>query len=138
MSNLQNALSNVADTAVSATAVAAPVVTGVLSAAVNSAGAAVQGSSQVMMHDKHFHMSRYNQVMIFYIFLTILFGVLGARLLKKYLTNDDIVGAILGLMSGMILSKFLWIIFGNKYSQDSDKDKDMKHYTPEPTPSSSS
>lgn len=73
---------------------------------------------QLESKDDNFYRSKRNQVMLFYLFLIILFMYLGAtKVFNKFLTNDDMIGAIYGAVIAMLLSKLLWILFGSNYSK---------------------
>ena len=87
----------------------------------DTAGGALSGASQILNKDDNFSLRPYNQVMLIYIIIILIGGLLGSKLFISF-SLQQITGASLGLLLGMILCKFLWIIFGCQYIKNKEKE----------------
>lgn len=60
------------------------------------------------------HKESFKQVMLFYLALIIILGYLGFRT-SFGLKSEQMIGTVLGIMIGCIISKLLWILIGSNY-----------------------
>lgn len=114
---------------------ATPIVSNIISTTANTTSNTLQavgtGASQFSSkYHKHFHSKKYNQVMLFYIFIIILFVIFGAKIIPSHMTLEAMGGSIYGFVIGIILCKILWILFGSGYVESDD---DMMMSTPPPS-----
>lgn len=111
---------NVASSAISATGDFAKTT---LDAAVGMS----KGATQLIHKDDNFSLRPYNQVMLVYILIIIIMGLWGLSGFKLFnfkmnLSLEQVSGASLGILVGMIICKFLWIIFGRQYVKTKEKE----------------
>ena len=82
-----------------------------------------KGATQLIHKDDNFSLRPYNQVMLVYILIIIIMGLWGLSGFKLMnLSLEQVSGASLGILVGMIICKFLWIIFGRQYVKTKEKE----------------